>query len=241
VNINLLKRTAAGASLVLAAAGLVLTLSTSASAAPISSGTGSTVGTIPLCDWTLKGVGGSIALTNTAYESDKLNNANKYQGDAYPLAGATTSVEIYVSDPTKTSSQTEVSNCSWYGTAKGGSVTVTTDAAPKFTSSRTGEGGGGDDSMGFVLDSSNKLVGLASIVGGACTLWTADPIADVFTTDTSSTPLALDAVNTTSISKCTYSVAYSTSIPAGKQPLVPGVDYALVGPTMTTTLVVGGS
>ena len=237
MNINLLKRTAAGASLVLAAAGLVLTLSTSASAAPISSGTGSTVGTIPLCDWTLKGVGGSIALTNTAYESDKLNNANKYQGDAYPLAGATTSVEIYVSDPTKTSSQTEVSNCSWYGTAKGGSVTVTTDAAPKFTSSRTGTGGPDDNSMGFVLDDSNKLVGLASI--DECTGWTKTLDADVFAGTTSSTPIALADNKTTSISKCTYSVAYSTTIPANQNPFAPGVDYALEGPVMTTTLVVG--
>jgi len=237
VNINLLKRTAAGASLVLAAAGLVLTLSTSASAAPISSGTGSTVGTIPLCQWTLKGVGGSILLTNEAYELNK-TNVNKYQGLLYPLAGATTSVEIYVSDPTLTTSQTETSNCSWYGVERGGSVTVTTDAAPKFTSSRTGEGGSGDNSMGFVLDSSNKLVGLASI--DECTGWTKTLDADVFAGTTSSIPIALDKGATTSISGCTYSVAYSTTIPAAQNPTAPGADYALEGPLMTTTLVVGG-
>jgi hypothetical protein len=233
VNINLLKRTAAGASLVLAAAGLVLTISTSASAAPISSGTGSTVGTIPLCDWTLKGVGGSIALTNTAYEANK-TNTNKYQGVAYPLVGQTTSVEIYVSDPTLTTSQTNTSNCSWYGVVKGGSVTVTTAADPKFTSSRAGFAL--DNSMGFLLSSSNKLVGLAAIE--TCTDWTKVTLADVFTGTISSTPIALAAGDTTTISKCTYSVAYSTSIPANQTPFAPGVDYALVGPVMTTTLVI---
>jgi len=234
VNINLLKRTAAGASLVLAAAGLVLSFSTSASAS-ISSGTGSTVGTIPLCQWTLKGVGGSIPLTNEAYELNK-TNVNKYQGLLYPLAGATTSVEIYVSAPGEATSQTEPSNCSWYGVERGGSVTVTTDAAPKFTSSRTGFAA--DNSMGFTLSDSNRLAGVASIE--TCTDWTKVTIADVFTGTTSSTPIDLAADKTTTISKCTYSVTYSTTIPAAQNPTAPGADYALEGPLMTTTLVVGG-
>jgi hypothetical protein len=233
VNINLLKRTAAGASLVLAAAGLVLTISTSASAEPISSGTGSTVGTIPLCGWTLKGVGGNIALTNTAYEASK-TNTNKYQGVAYPLVGQTSNVEIYVSDPTLTTSQTNTSNCSWYGVVRGGSVTVTTADALKFTSSRVGYPS--DNSMGFDLVSSNKLVGLAAIE--SCDDWTKVTLADVFAGTTSSTPIALAAGVTTTISKCAYSVAYSTSIPAGQTPFAPGVDYVLVGPVMTTTLVI---
>jgi len=233
VNINLLKRTAAGASLVLAAAGLVLTLSTSASAAPISSGTGSTVGTIPLCDWTLSGVGGSIVLDNPAYK-DAPSNATKYQGLLYPLVGQTTSVEIYVSAPGKTESQTDESNCSWYGTKKGGSVTVTTPADPKFTSSRALVSS--DNSMGFLLSSSNRLAGVASIE--TCTDWTKVTIADVYTGTTSSTPIDLVADKTTTISKCTYSVTYSTTIPAAQNPTAPGADYALVGPEMTTTLVV---
>jgi hypothetical protein len=233
VNINLLKRTAAGASLVLAAAGLVLTLSTSASAAPISSGTGSTVGTIPLCDWTLKGVEGSIALTNADYVALP-SNATKYQGLTYPLVGQSTPVEIYVSDPTLPTRQTDTSNCSWYGVAKGGSVSVTTTADPKFTSRRTGDAS--DTSMGFLLDDSNKLVGLATIE--TCEGWTKVTAADVFDSTTSSTPIALGKGVTTTTSNCTYSVAYSTTIPAGKRPTVPGVDYELVGPVMTTTLVI---
>jgi hypothetical protein len=232
VNINLLKRTAAGASLVLAAAGLVLTLSTSASAA-ISSGTGSTVGTIPLCAWTLKGVSGNIALTNADYELSN-TNTNKYQGVAYPLVGKTTDVEIYVSDPTLTTSQTDTSNCSWYGAAKGGSVTVTTDADPKFTSSRTGNPL--DNSMGFPLDGSNKLGGLAAI--GICTGWTKATVADVFTNSTISAPIALAKGDTDTVSTCTYSVTYSTTIPANQNPTAPGEDYVLVGPRMTTTLVI---
>jgi len=237
VNINLLKRTAAGASLVLAAAGLVLSFSTSASAEPTVTGTGSTIGTIPLCDWTLKGVGSSIALENPAYKT-LASNETKYRGLPYDLEGKTTDIEIYASNPTFEDSTTDEYNCSWYGTAVGGSVLITTGADPKFTSSTTDDSG--DNSMGFDLSPTNKLVGLASIVGEACTLWTADPIADVFTTDTSSTPLALVAADTTSTSRCTYSIAYSTTIPADQNPNDPGVDYALEGPAMTTTLVVGG-
>jgi hypothetical protein len=179
-------------------------------------------------------VGGDIALTNTAYVGAP-SNATKYQGVAYPLVGQTSNVEIYVSNPLLTISPTEPSNCSWYGTAKGGSVTVTTDADPKFTSSR--EGFALDNSMGFDLDPSNKLVGLAAAIE-SCDGWTTVTLADVFTGTTSSTPIALAAGATTTISKCTYSVAYSTTIPAGKTPFAPGVDYALVGPSMTTTLLI---
>jgi hypothetical protein len=178
-------------------------------------------------------VGGSIALKNAAYELSK-TNTNKYQGLEYPLAGLTTSVEIYVSDPTLTISPTDISNCSWYGAAKGGSVTVTTDSDPKFTSSR--EGFPLDISMGFPLSSSNKLAGLATIEN--CDGWTKVTLADVFDGTTSSTPIALAAGATTTISKCTYSVAYSTTIPANQRPTAPGADYALVGPSMTTTLAI---
>jgi hypothetical protein len=181
----------------------------------------------------LKGVVRDIALTNAAYEGEK-TNTNKYQGVAYPLAGVTESVEIYVSDPDLLESPTDTSNCSWYGAAKGGSVTVTTAAGPKFTSSRAEDTS--DNSMGFLLDSSNKLVGLATIA--TCTGWTKTSLADVFTGTTSSIPIALAAGVTTTISKCTYSVAYSTTIPAGKTPFDPGVNYALVGPVMTTTLLI---
>jgi hypothetical protein len=178
-------------------------------------------------------VGGDIALTNTAYEANK-TNTNKYQGVAYPLVGQTSNVEIYVSDPTLEESPTDTSNCSWYGTARGGSVTVTTVADPKFTSRRTGDAS--DNSMGFLLSSANKLAGLATI--GTCSDWNKTSLADVFTGTTSSIPIALAAGVTTTISKCTYSVAYSTTIPAGQTPFAPGVDYVLVGPVMTTTLVI---
>jgi hypothetical protein len=178
-------------------------------------------------------VGGDIALTNADYVALP-SNATKYQGVAYPLVGVTGSVEIYVSDPLLAISPTDTSNCSWYGTAKGGSVTVTTVADPKFTSRRTEDAS--DNSMGFLLSSSNKLAGLATIE--SCTDWTKVTVADVFTGTTSSTPMALAAGVTNTVSKCTYSVAYSTTIPAGQTPFAPGVDYALVGPVMTTTLVI---
>jgi hypothetical protein len=177
-------------------------------------------------------VGSDIALTNAAYVAEE-TNTNKYQGLEYPLAGVTGSVEIYVSDPILEESPTDTSNCSWYGTAKGGSVTVTTAAEPKFTSSRAGLT---DISMGFNLDSSNKLVGLARIE--SCAGWTKVTLADVFGGTTSSTPIALAAGATTTTSKCTYSVAYSTTIPANQKPTAPGADYVLVGPVMTTTLLI---
>jgi hypothetical protein len=181
----------------------------------------------------LKGVAGDIALKNAAYELSK-TNTNKYQGVAYPLVGESKTVEIYVSDPTLGISQTDISNCSWYGRARGGSVTVTTTAAPKFTSSRAGDAS--DNSMGFTLDSSNKLAGLATIE--SCADWTKVTVADVYDGAISSTPIALADDKTDTVSKCTYSVAYSTTIPAGKKPTDPGVDYVLVGPVMTTTLVI---
>jgi hypothetical protein len=178
-------------------------------------------------------VGGVIALTNAAYAATP-SNATKYQGPEYPLAGVTGSVEIYVSDPTLSASSTDTNNCSWYGTVKGGSVTVTTGSTPKFTSSRAEDTS--DNSMGFFLSSSNKLVGLAAI--DSCTDWAKVTDADVYDGAISSTPIALAASATTTISKCTYSVAYSTTIPANQKLDEPGADYVLVGPVMTTTLVI---
>jgi hypothetical protein len=180
----------------------------------------------------LKGVAGDIELKNDAY--DKLqSNATKYQGPAYPLVGVSGSVEMYVSASLANSSE-DPDNCSWYGTVQGGSVTVTTDIDPEFTSSRAGVS---DTSMGFKLSSANKLVGLATTVGCASD-WATDTVADVFTGTTSSTPIALAKGKTTTISKCTYSVAYSTTIPANLKLDAPGADYVLVGPRMTTTLVI---
>jgi hypothetical protein len=92
--------------------------------------------------------------------------------------------------------------------------------------------------MNFALtDTSNKLT---ATVSPSCDDPWSTPTAganDIYTEQISAvvTSIAKAAVNTQSA--CSYTVGYAVTVPAGKSPKNAGQNYALTGPTMTTTLV----
>lgn len=228
MNLYSLKRGLATASLGLAAAGLVMSFSftTSANAIDGSNTTGSTVGTVPQCAWHLEGVSGTVALTH--------EDATKYSGTSYAISGSTSEVKTYVADQDATAIATDTSACSWYNSKKGASVTVSTSGTPAFTSSSFGAE---DTSMNFILDgTANKLT--ANVTPTCSSPWSTPSAGDndIYAGHLSGPATSLALGSTSTISSCTYSVTYSTAVPAGKQPLHAGSNYAMSGPSLTTTL-----
>lgn len=231
MNVHSLKRGAAVSSLVLAAAGLVFSLSATPFANADLTGsntTGSAVGTVPQCAWHLDGVSGAVSLTH--------GDATKYKGLAYSISGDTADVKTYVADTAASTPSTDAEACSWYSGKKGAQVTVSTsDTAPKFTSSSFA----GDSSMDFNLnDSSHKLSAAVTPTCDAAGGWVNGSAGanDIYTGHLSGVPTSLASASTSTISSCSYKITYSASVPAGLTPTHAGSNYAMTGPSLTTTL-----
>ena len=232
MNVHSSKRGVAVASLVLAAAGLVFSLSATPFANAELTGsnsTGSSVGTVPQCAWHLDGVSGDVVLTHGA--------TDKYKGEAYSISGDTADVKTYVADSAASAPATDPDACSWYSGKKGAEVTVSTaDTSPKFTSSTFGAG---DTSMNFNLNnSSNKLSAAVTPTCSSDAGWVNGSAGtnDIYTGHTSGTPTSLSNSHTTTTSSCSYVITYSTSVPGGLTPTHAGSNYAMTGPSLTTTL-----
>lgn len=229
MNLQSLKRGFAATSLGLAAAGLIMSFSftTSANAIDGSNSTGSAVGTVPQCAWHLEGVSGVVTLANA-------DSSKKYNGAAFAISGSTSEVKTYVADQAASAITTDENGCSWYNSKKGASVTVSTTGTPAFTSTSFGAE---DTSMNFTLDGTdNKLT--ATVTPTCTSPWTTPSAGenDIYVGHVSGPATALAKGSTSTISSCTYQVTYATAVPAGKQPLNAGQNYAMTGPSLTTTL-----
>lgn len=193
-----------------------------------SNSTGSSVGTVPQCAWYLVGVSGAVTLEH--------GDATKYKGETYGISGSSSSVDSYVApvDATSKPGAPSEDDCSWYTSKASASVTISSPADPGFTSSSFP----GDASMDFVLtNSSNKLT---ATVSPSCSAPWSTPIEganDIYTGHVSAVATSLAKTSVTTISACSYTVGYAATVPAGKSPKNAGQNYALAGPTMTTTLV----
>ena len=215
----------------IAIVGMSLSLSGLASASADPSGqdtTGSSVGTVPQCAWHLTGVGASVTMTHGSDE--------KYNGENYPLTGSGASVASFVAPVEATSAPTspQDNDCSWYNSKASAAVTISAGENPGFTSSSFE----GDTSMNFALnDSSHKLT---ATVSPTCSSPWAGPTAganDVYSGHLSGVATSLALSHTTTTSACSYTVQYAATVPGGKAPAHAGQNYAMVGPTLTTTLV----
>lgn len=215
--------------------GLTLSVATLSSAnAEItgSNSTGSSVGTVPQCAWHLDGVSGAVTLSH--------GDESKYKGEAYAISGNSSSVDSYVApvDASSKPASPGVDDCSWYTSKASASVTISTDEDPGFTSSTFA----GDTSMNFLLNnSSNKLT---ATVSPDCSAPWSTPSAgdnDIYSGHVSAVATSLAKSSVTTTSACSYTVGYAATVPAGKSPLHAGQNYALAGPTMTTTLVTSTS
>lgn len=231
MNVHSLKRGAAATSLVLAAAGLAFTMSAMPFANADLTGentTGSAVGTVPQCAWHLDGVSGAVTLAH--------GDSAKYNGADYSISGSTSDVNTYVADSAAGTPSTDPAACSWYSGKKGAQVTVSTSAtSPAFTSSSFE----GDSSMNFSLDSSSHK--LSAAVTPTCSSddgWVngASGTNDIYTGHLSGVPTSLANASTTTISSCSYTITYSTTVPSGMTPTHAGSNYAMTGPALTTTL-----
>jgi hypothetical protein len=197
-----------------------------------SNSTGSSVGTVPQCAWHLDGVSGDVTLSH--------GTVDKYKGEAYAISGSSSSVDSYVA-PVDASAKPATpgdDDCSWYTSKASASVTISTDANPGFTSSTFA----GDSSMNFSL--SNSLNKLTATVSPDCSAPWSTPgegANDIYSGHVSAVATSLAKTSVTTKSACSYTVGYAATVPAGKSPTHAGSNYALAGPTMTTTLVTSTS
>jgi hypothetical protein len=210
----------------------IASFSSASAAIEGSNSTGSTVGTVPQCAWHLDGVSGAVSLTH--------GTEAKYKGLAYLIEGSSSSVDSYVAPISATTMPESpgVDDCSWYTSKASASVTISTSTDPEFTSSTFA----GDTSMNFALDStSNKLT--ATVSPSCASPWTTpdEGANDIYTGHVSAVATSLAKSNVSTQSKCSYTVGYAATVPAGKSPVNAGANYALAGPTMTTTLVTSTS
>jgi len=217
-----------------AALGLAVSLTglTSATALTGSNSTGSTVGTVPQCAWHLDGVLADVVLSH--------DDATKYKGLDFGISGSSSSVDSYVAPVASSSKPASpgVDDCSWYTSQASASVTISTDASPGFTSSSFA----GDTSMDFSLsDSSHKLT--ATVSPSCDSPWTAPTGGDndIYGSHVSGVATSITKLNTTTRSACSYTVGFAATVPAGKSPTHAGSNYAMTGPTLTTTLVTSTS
>jgi hypothetical protein len=232
---EMIKKIAALVVAPIAAIGMVISLTglTSANATlEGSNATGSSVGTVPQCAWHLDGVSTDVTLTHS--------DATKYKGLDYLISGSSNSVDSYVAPVAATSKPGSPGDddCSWYTSRASASVTISTAADPGFTSSSFS----GDTSMNFALtDSSHKLT--ATVSPSCASPWTTPAAGanDIYSGHVSAVATSLAKDDTTTKSACSYTVEYAATVPGGKAPAHAGSNYAMTGPTLTTTLVTSTS
>jgi len=217
-----------------AALGIAVSLTglTSATALTGSNSTGSTVGTVPQCAWHLDGVLDAVTLTH--------EDATKYKGLDYVISGSSTSVDSYVAPVADTTKPVSpgADDCSWYTSQASAEVTISSGETPAFTSTTFTD----DVSMNFSLnDADHKLT--ATVDPTCASPWTAPGAGtnDIYSGHVSGVATSLSKVNTTTQSACSYTVGFTATVPAGKSPTNAGSNYAMTGPTLTTTLVTSTS
>jgi hypothetical protein len=177
----------------------------------VAGSTSSSVGTKPQCAWGLSGVESSNTLAG--------EEGTKYAGEDFSISGSDSGIEVTVTG----------GDCSWYEYKKGANITITTDAAPKFTINDAT-----DTTMDFDL---TELKPLTLGIVEACDLpWSVNNAAVIGDTSVSATPLSISKIDTAVNSTCTYAMSMNATVPAGKSPKNAGSNYALVGPGLTTTL-----
>jgi hypothetical protein len=177
----------------------------------VAGSTSSSVGTKPQCAWGLSGVESSNTLAG--------EEGTKYAGEDYSISGSDSGIEVTVTG----------GDCSWYEYKKGANITITTEAAPKFTINDAT-----DTTMDFDLTELKPLT--LAIVEACDTPWSVNNAAVIGGTSVSATPLSISKSDTAVNSTCTYAMSMTATVPAGKSPKNAGSNYALVGPGLTTTL-----
>jgi hypothetical protein len=191
-----------------------------------SATTSATVAVPPWCGWNINPVLSSITLAPSL--------GAKYLGVDLELTGSTSSVNAYVGASTGATEALGDDNCSWFGKTPQAATFAVTIASgnDSFTATSTE---GRDAAMDWSL--STKPLGIANTFASGCELagFTPNPGASMAASGTSTAWSILSAAVTTN-DFCSYSVAYTATVPAGKLPTYGDSIYTFTGPTLVHTL-----
>lgn len=193
-----------------------------------SAGTSATVVVPPWCGWNINPVVDAITL---APASD-----GKYLGQDLALTGSTSSVNAYVGATTGATVALGADNCSWFGkTPQAASFSVTITSGDDTFTARSG--GNIDAAMSWSL--SAKPLVIANTFAGGCSaanfVPNTSPTASMNGAGTNEAWSILSN-NVTTNSFCSYSVAYTATVPGGKLPTYGDSTYTFTGPTLVHTL-----
>jgi hypothetical protein len=190
-----------------------------------SASTSASVEVPPWCGWNINPVVSSITL----------NPAGNYLGADLALTGATSDVNAYVGATTGATTAPASDNCSWFGKTPLNAtfaVSIAADNA-KFTAA---SGANADPGMGWEL--SVKPLVISNTFSDGCD-------AAGFTPNAGASMAAAGSTNAWSVSGtgivttnnfCNYSVSYTATIPAGKEPVYGDSTYVFTGPNLIHTL-----
>jgi hypothetical protein len=187
--------------------------------------------TILQCGWRISGVESTISLANAVPTLE-------YVGTEYVLAGADTGIKIHLSGDVD-----EGTRCSFYNDYKGAQVKVSWDGEV-FT-------GSPDNSLGWSVEDSP--LGITYTDTDCVPAWVTEPSLTISaamvpagevvpakilaTSVDTSDEYSPDAVTGATFPSCGFSASYSTAIPSGLVPTLPGSTYSFTGPILTSTLV----
>ncbi len=193
-----------------------------------SASTSASVVVPPWCGWNINPVVASITLAPA--------DEAKYLGTDLALTGSTSSINAYVGATTGATSAPADDNCSWFGKAPQAAkfdVTIASGDA-KFTAR---SGASVDAGMGWEL--STKPLVIANTFSAGCTAAgftpNVSPTASMTAAGTNTAWEILSAdVSTNDF--CGYSVQYTATVPANKEPIYGNSTYTFTGPTLIHTL-----
>ena len=192
--------------------------------------TSASVAVPPWCGWNINPVVGSITLAPPTVGEV----AAKYLGQELELTGSTSSVNAYVGATGAAIAELASDNCSWFGkTPLAATFAVSiAEGNAKFTAA---SGGSPDVAMGWLL--TDKPLVIANTFTPGCTTagFTSTPGATL-TTSGSTTAWSISSATVSTNDFCNYSVEYTATVPAGKEPIYGNSTYVFTGPTLVHTL-----
>jgi hypothetical protein len=202
-------------------------------AEPLEAGsptTSASVAVPPWCGWNINPVVGSITLAPPSVDGV----AAKYLGDDLELTGSTSSVNAYVGATGSAEAELLSDNCSWFGkTPLAATFAVSIaegDAA--FTAASESRS---DEGMGWVLGVKPLVIENTFSLGCSAAGFTSNPGASMSASgSTTAWSILSGTVSTNDF--CNYSVEYTATVPAGKEPTYGNSTYVFTGPTLVHTL-----
>ena len=192
--------------------------------------TSASVAVPPWCGWNINPVVGSITLAPPSVAGV----AAKYLGQDLELTGSTSSVNAYVGATGSATAELSSDNCSWFGkTPLAATFAVSiTEGNAKFTAASAERP---DEAMGWLLTAKPLVITNTFSPGCSTAGFTPDPGASM-TTSGSTPAWSIGSLSVTTNDFCNYSVEYTATVPAGKEPIYGNSTYVFTGPTLVHTL-----